>query len=375
MNVRVMSLTCIAAIALTLVSCSSSSDPASVPTNPTVDSISPANGATNVSLVEQVGIEFSEPVDPATVDETTLTVSERGVDGFVDYDESTQTATFTPDTLYAANTWFDVLLSGDIEDLAGEPIGSDVTTSFRTGALECGNLTDHAEPNNSIATATPIEIGRTYRSLTGCDNDTDFFEFTIDETARVHPLASFKRASAENCRLYFRRSADEDYSYWGATTNDGSTLGGYFTFNPGTYYVEVLGHEGYEDWVLYDFSITTSEPCVDDGYEDNDFFGDATPIASGLHTGLRGCRVDRDYYSFHADAGDTITLTFDVQEGGVDTRQYGIYGPTLVNLELYAGWHNPITVEAVATESGTHYAFVRYWWDGYNYDMTLSVTD
>ena len=311
---------CVVAAAFIVASCSSS-NPSSVSGDPTVGSMTPADGATDIGLVQRVEVEFSEALDPATVTDTTLVVTARGVTGFVEYDESSDTVTFTPDTLYAANSWFDVALSGDVTDIEGNAMGQDEASSFQTGVFDCAHLTDYMEPNNSIAQAFPIEIGRTYRSLTGCDSDTDFFEFTLDDTAMVLSQATFKRANDEHCRVYLRRSTGEDYTYSGANVNDGSFLGGFFTLYPGTYYVEMHGHAGYEDWVLYDFGITTSQPCEDDGYEDNDFFDEATPIAPGQHTNLRGCRVDRDYYSFQADAGETITLTFEVQQGGVDTRQ------------------------------------------------------
>jgi methionine-rich copper-binding protein CopC len=372
---RQMAIALCVAAAFVVASCSSTSNPSSVPADPTVDSMSPADGATDVGLIQRVEIGFSEAIDPATVNGTTLVVTARGVTGSVEYDESSDTVTFTPDTLYAASSWFDVVVSGEVADLEGNLMGQDETSSFQTGVLDCAHLTDYMEPNESIAQAAHIELARTYRTLSGCDSDTDFFEFTLTATAKVLPLAEFKRANDELCYVYIRRYTGEDYGYMGSYVDDDNFLGGSYTLMPGTYYAEVVGTGGYEDYILYDFSVNTTTPCDDDAYEDNDFFDEATPIAPGLHTNLRGCRVDRDYYSFQADAGETITLTFEVQQGGVDTRQYGIYGPALENLELYAGWGDPVTIQAIAAESGTHYAFVRYWYDGYIYDMEVTVED
>jgi len=373
---RFIFLFCAAALAFALASCSSSSDgPSSVSGDPTVDSTSPADGATDVGLVKRVEIEFTEAMDPTTVDETTLTVAERSIYGFVEYDEATDTATFTPDTLYAPNSWFDVTVSGRIKDLDGDSLGQDETSSFQTGAFDCAHLTDHAEPNNSIAEATPIEIGRTYRSLTGCETDTDLFEFTIDDTLKVFPLAEFKRAN-EWCYVHMKRYTGEDYGFMGGNVEAGDFVGGIYTLMPGTYYVEVADDGGgFEEWILYDLTVTTGDPCNDDAYEDNDFFDEASPITPGLHEDLRGCRVDSDYYSFHVDAGQTITMTVDAHTGGTTTRQYRIFGPSENQLTYYWDTGNPVTLDVVAAQSGTHYVCVRYWSDDVIYDMNVTVTD
>jgi hypothetical protein len=373
MRKQLVCVLCVVVAAFVVTSCSSTSSPSSVPADPTVESTSPPDGATDVGLVERVEVEFSEALDPATVSDTTLVVTARGVDGFVDYDESSHTVTFTPDTLYAASSWFDVAVSGDVADLDGNALGQDETSSFETGVFDCAHLTDYMEPNDSIGEAAPIELARVYRTLSGCDNDTDFFEFTLEDTVKVLPLARFKRANDEMCYVYIRRYTGEDYGYMGSGVDDGDFLGGSYTLMPGTYYAEVVGQGGYEDYILYDFSVDTTDPCDDDDYEDNDFFDEATPISAGTMEGLLGCRVDRDYYAVHVDAGETITVTVTTHTGGTGTRQVGIYGPSEDELTLYWDTGNPVTVDATASESGTHYVYVRFWSDGIVYDMDVSI--
>ncbi|MFH1690861.1 MAG: Ig-like domain-containing protein [Candidatus Eisenbacteria bacterium] len=366
---------CLAAILFVVASCSSTSDPSSVSGDPTVESLSPADGATDVGLVKRIEVEFSEAIDPATVNDTTLVITERGIEGFVEYDESSHTVTFTPDTLYAANSWFDGVVSDDVTDMSGHALAQTEAFSFQTGAFDCAHLTDYMEPNESIAQAAPIELARTYRTLSGCDSDTDFFEFTLTDTAKVLPLARFKRANHEVCFLYIRRYTGGEYGYIGSSVEDGDFIGGGYTLLPGTYYAEVMAQGGYEDYVLYDFSVNTMTPCHDDAYEDNDFFDEATPISPGTSENLRGCTVDKDFYAVHADSGQLITLTVDAHTGGTDTRQYVIYGPSEDNLAMYWDVGNPVTIDAHATETGTYYLFVRFWSDGYVYDMDVSVED
>jgi len=363
-----------AAAAFIVASCSSS-NPSSVEADPTVDSMTPADGATDVGLVQRVEVEFSEALDPATVTDTTLVVTARGVAGSVEYDESSDTVTFTPDTLYAASSWFDVALSGDVTDLEGNPMGQDETSSFQTGPLDCAHLTDHMEPNNSIAAATPIEIGRTYRALTGCDNDTDFFEFTLDDTALVTFSVEFRRADDEGCRVYLRRAAGDEYGFTSMGVQDGDVIDESYTFMPGTYYGEVLGGGGYEGWILYEVTVSTSDPCLDDTYEDNDFLDEAAPITPGLYQNLRGCYVDRDFYAVHAEAGQTITTNVDVHAGGTHTRRCRIFGPAGDEIAFHSSTQDLVSLSALATETGTHYVSVRFWGDGYIYDMEVTVTD
>jgi hypothetical protein len=375
MRDRILFLALLSTVALTLVSCSSSSNPSSAGQNPTVEATTPADGATDVGLVQPVEIQFSEALDPATVDESTLVVSARGLTGYVEYDDSSHTASFTPDTLYAENSSFDVTVSGDIKDLAGNAIGSDVTTSFQTGAFDCAHLEDSMEPNDSIEQAAPVEMGRTYHTLTGCGDDSDFFKFTLASAAEIHCVARYKQSAGQRSYIYFLRHTGEDYDYVGADINDGDLLETYYTFLPGTYYLEIAGDPGYTDWVLYDLSVAETAPCPDDAYEDNDFLDEATPIVPGIYEDLRGCNADRDYYSFHVDSGQTITFSVEVQEETGASQTYYILRPSGEILAQYLGSDDIVNLDAVAVESGTHYVMVRYRDDGSVYNMEVSVVD
>jgi hypothetical protein len=361
--------------AVLLVSCSSTSDPVSASSDPTVDSTSPADGATDVGLIDRVEVMFSEAMDPATVRDTSLVVTARGIEGFVEYDDSSHAAIFTPDTLYTAGAWYDVFVSGGISDLEGNALGHAETLSFQAGTLDCAHMQDYAEPNDAIAQATHVEVGEISHTLSGCDGDTDFFEFTLDDTAYVSARVECKRGVDEWCYGYLRRHTGEDYTHTGKHINTGEHMNVGFTLHPGTYYFEFYGQGGYEDYLLYDFTVTTSDPCDDDAYEDNDFFDEATPVTPGSYTDLQTCYVDRDYFAFQVDAGETIAVTVDAHTGGGATRWIGLYGPSEDELDFYNGDENPVTVEAVAQESGTHYLMTRFWATGYIYDVDIGVTD
>ena len=73
-------------------------------TPPTIVATVPADGATDVDLVQRVEVTFSEPMDPATINDTTVVVAGRAVRSYVDYDASTRTARVLPETLYVPET-------------------------------------------------------------------------------------------------------------------------------------------------------------------------------------------------------------------------------------------------------------------------------
>ena len=60
--------------------------------------------------------------------------------------------------------------------------------------------------------------------------------------------------------------------------------------------------------------------CSDDGFEDNDSFGDPAPVTEGLTENLRSCALDDDYFSIQLSVGDEITIdvSFSHAEGDID---------------------------------------------------------
>ncbi|MCK4409874.1 MAG: Ig-like domain-containing protein [Candidatus Eisenbacteria sp.] len=345
-------------------------------TRPVVNHVSMPDGEEDAGLVDRIVVTFSEKMDASSITPSTMFVSGRAPKGHIGYDEASRTAAFTPDTLYAAETWHVFVVGDSVADLAGNPLVPD-TTAFRTGAFDCEHLADHMEPNNSIAAAAPIELERTYRTLTGCGSDTDFYRFTLDHTAKVIPLASYRHAVSELCHLFIRRADGGHYSHSYSCVDSGdSLLGRSFTLMPGTYLLEAVSQDGYDDYVVYDIRLNTADPCSDDAYEDNDFFDEAVHMAPGTYEDLRGCRLDGDYYAVEADAGETITVTVAADTSGIVMKRVGIYGPSEDELVSYwDSFHNPVTVDAAASESGTHYILVRFWSDGIVYDMNINLTN
>jgi len=107
-------------------------------TPPSVLSVTPTNGTKGVAIKSPLVVVFSEPIDPATIDGATMTVSDSGgkpVNGTVAYNAATTTLTFAPLTPLAYFSNFTATISGGIRDLAGNPLGAAMSWSFTTEAL------------------------------------------------------------------------------------------------------------------------------------------------------------------------------------------------------------------------------------------------
>jgi len=114
--------------------------PESVP--PTVTSVTPPDGATDVALSTSVKIAFSEAIDAATINGNTVqlkTAAGATVAGAVTYDPATWTATFTPSAALADTSVYTVVVKGStgtdvVRDLAGNALAADFTSIFTTAS-------------------------------------------------------------------------------------------------------------------------------------------------------------------------------------------------------------------------------------------------
>jgi hypothetical protein len=109
-------------------------------TPPTVTAVTPANGATNVSLGTSVSATFSEPISAASVTGTTFVLRDGGGNTIAaSVSASGSTATLQPSAPLASSTTYTAtLLSGasGIKDLAGNALASDFSWSFTTVTVD-----------------------------------------------------------------------------------------------------------------------------------------------------------------------------------------------------------------------------------------------
>jgi hypothetical protein len=101
---------------------------------PTITGRSPAPGSTGVDVNSNVTVQFSEAMNPSTIDSTTVRLRATGagsdVPAVVTY--SGLTATLDPVAPLSVATAYHVTVSGSVTDLQGNPLGADDTWTFTT---------------------------------------------------------------------------------------------------------------------------------------------------------------------------------------------------------------------------------------------------
>lgn len=117
-------------------------------TPPTVAGVIPAEGATNISRNTPILVSFSEPIQPESVNAATFFLS-GGVQGSYEYDPATLTAKFIPSAMLARDQEYQVTLTAEIQDLAGNGLEAK-SWKFSTGAS-----TDPVSPPPPVPPGTP----------------------------------------------------------------------------------------------------------------------------------------------------------------------------------------------------------------------------
>jgi hypothetical protein len=150
---------------------------------PSVISVTPPNVATGICPNTVVTATFSEAMNPATINTTTVTLAGPGttpVVGVVTY--ALSTATFTPSSPLALNTVYTATITTGAKDPSGNALAANFVWSFTTSTASCAppSVISVAPPNlatgicpNTLVTATFSEamqssmINSTTFTLTG----------------------------------------------------------------------------------------------------------------------------------------------------------------------------------------------------------------
>jgi len=104
-------------------------------TAPTISSILPANGATDLDVSTVAKVTFDEPMDADTINTSNLIFTDANgasVDGSLS--TSAQTVTFTPSSNLAYEATYSFTVTTGVSDLAGNTLVTASSTSFTTGA-------------------------------------------------------------------------------------------------------------------------------------------------------------------------------------------------------------------------------------------------
>jgi Bacterial Ig-like domain len=134
---------------------------------PTVLSVSPVNGTTNVAVNSSVNITFSEAMNATTINGTTITLKTTttgtAVSGTVTYNAATKVATFTPSASLAFGTGYTVTVTTGVKDAAGNAMASQFTSTFTSAPAPDTtppNVTSVSPANGatSVAVTSPVNI-------------------------------------------------------------------------------------------------------------------------------------------------------------------------------------------------------------------------
>jgi hypothetical protein len=102
-------------------------------TPPHVTASNPSDNSIGISANNSILITFSEPVDPATVNTTTLTVSGPGGPVAGTLTTNGINATFLPDVKFDYLTPYTITVNQGVKDLAGNPLNASTVIKFTTG--------------------------------------------------------------------------------------------------------------------------------------------------------------------------------------------------------------------------------------------------
>ncbi|MCP4113245.1 MAG: hypothetical protein GY749_48240, partial [Desulfobacteraceae bacterium] len=103
---------------------------------PVIISTVPANDGVSASLHTDITAVFSEPVKVSSLTTETFTLydgSDKAVEGTVQYDEEGMTVKFIQEQGLAEDKTYTAIITADVADLAGNPLGTEFTWSFTTG--------------------------------------------------------------------------------------------------------------------------------------------------------------------------------------------------------------------------------------------------
>jgi hypothetical protein len=125
---------------------------------PTVASVTPANGATDVALADPIRVRFSEPVDPATVTASSVILSSPvgPISGTLSLSGDGREATLRPALALEPNTTYTITVAATIKDLAGYTMVSPFTATFNSL-----NTNPPPAPPAGSVTATIPSVGGT----------------------------------------------------------------------------------------------------------------------------------------------------------------------------------------------------------------------
>lgn len=347
---------------------------------PTVSQTSPANGDTDVMLNTSISIWFSDEMD-----ETSLGgVAGTGVMIHDTEFSAADTAGGSKFTLHLAvplegETTYQITVPTTVKDTDGNGLEDAYVFSFTTGIRDCAHLEDQFEPNDFGNEAAEIELDKTYMLLSVCGGDddarADYYEFTLTEAAKV----TFRVRGVGDYlpRRWFsnlQTTGNVQYFAVSDSLRNDRDITDYYSFLPGTYRLCVRGYPEDTDPSVYNLTLETSAPSLDDDYEDNDFSFDAVRVEAGLIEGLIGCHKDLDYFDIVVGAGQTLVIT--MTEVTLSDEWRGLYlFDESSQVDRDTGYGDVLTVFVTTEDEATYRMNAQWHGDCVEYTLNFDLSD
>lgn len=130
---------------------------------PTISSRVPASGATGVAITATVEAGFSEALDPDSVGNSALTLSDgtNNIAGTVALANNDLRIIFTPSADLEGETDYTVTVSSTVTDLAGNALGADDSWSFTTADITGPSIDSRSPAADAlgVAVTAAVEVG------------------------------------------------------------------------------------------------------------------------------------------------------------------------------------------------------------------------
>jgi len=137
-------------------------------TPPTVLSVEPADGSTDVAVESTVVANFSEPIVPASIQNgfTLMAPGNTVVASTTSWDPANNRAILTPTSPLAPGTVFTATMTGAAADAAGNTLGADLVWHFATSNALARSIwgDDELQGYSTIVETDNLEVGLRFRS-------------------------------------------------------------------------------------------------------------------------------------------------------------------------------------------------------------------
>ncbi len=344
---------------------------------PEIAEADPPNGADDVGMLSEFAFTFDRPMDPATLTDANVQLLGREFEKHLRISADARSIYLVPKPYLPPGIDIEIRFNAGITDQDGVPFGR-LSYTYSTGPDDCEHWADRFEPNEDGPGASHVELDQLYPGISTCEDDYDFFGFTLSESRKVTVYTPIHHVVPDpedddgfpNWAIFWVRENGDSYTTLGTSARPGETPSFRYNFMPGTYYAKIWSGDD-EVLVVYDLEFETSEACQEDEYEDNDFRDEAKPITVELHEGLRACYLDKDWYSIPVTAGQTFTMTVDTGDYN-GTRRIYAYQPGGTSF-VTTNSENPTSNTLEITEDGTLDLAFEVWADDVIYDMHLEL--